>query len=101
MEPANPVKDNEPKELVKLHEVRRQPRQTVIDALEMALTRARSGELQGVILLMNQGDTVSTLRGGLYGYTDMIAAFEDWKFCELAERNLICPNCGHDERSSD
>lgn len=71
-----------------LVEVKTAPSPAVIDALEKLLERARSGELRGLVALLNLGTNCDNLCAGATGLTDVLVAFEDWKFQQLAHRNL-------------
>jgi hypothetical protein len=75
-------------EPVKLETVRNAPNVRVVEALEQLLVRAKAGEVRGLVALVNVSPCVTHYAVGDTTFTDCIAAFEDWKFCELANRNL-------------
>jgi hypothetical protein len=78
-----------------LSEVKRTPDTRVIEMLERLLARAQSGEVRGFVILLNCGESVDNYAVGDCRLTDVLAAFEDWKFSELAHRNLVCGSCGN------
>ena len=70
-----------------LSEVRNIPNARVVEALEALLERAKKGEVRGLVALVNVAPCVTFYAAGESTFTDVIAAFEDWKFCELVDRN--------------
>lgn len=76
------------RDVVSLSEVKRAPNEKVIKTLSTVLEQAMSGELQGVVVLCNLGDACASWSAGDTSFTDLLAAFEDWKFQQLDHRNL-------------
>ena len=60
----------------------------VIAWLEETLEQARKGDVRGVAILRWHGGACSVVSAGTYSFPEFLAAIEDWKFIELAERNL-------------
>lgn len=71
-----------------LADVKSIPNDRIVKALETILERAKTGELRGFVCLLNLGNGVSSVAVGESGFTDVLAAFEDWKFTELFNRNI-------------
>lgn len=65
------------------------PNPNAILCLEQVLEKAKSGEVQGVLVLMEyDGALYHDDSGGRLNYGSLLAAFERWKFKWLAEENL-------------
>jgi hypothetical protein len=64
------------------------PNPRIIQCLEVILERAKAGDLRGVVMLLNYGTGINSAAVGETTFTDVIAAFEDWKFQELFSRNI-------------
>lgn len=67
-----------------LKEARRDASLEAIKALEGALSRAKTGEIIGVVILENEGRTVGVESGGDLTFGDILHAFEVYKAQKLS-----------------
>jgi hypothetical protein len=79
-----------------LSEVKAVPDERVVKGLEQMLERAKSGEIRGFVAFVNLGAHVTSWQCGEGKLNDTLAAYEDWKFTQLAARNLKCGTCGNE-----
>jgi hypothetical protein len=71
-----------------VRDLKREASPGLIATLQQLLKEAESGELVGCGFLCNHGGETAVWSAGITPLAKMILSFEDWKFCQLADRNL-------------
>lgn len=63
------------------------PSALLVGLLKELLAEAETGHVRGLVVLVNRGPSLTFRSGGTYTFGDMLASFEDWKYCKLHQRN--------------
>lgn len=66
----------------------RKPSENLITTLKRLLEQAEKGQLVGVTFLCNEGNTTRVYYNGTQDFHAQLAAWEDYKFGILFDRNL-------------